>query len=111
MERLQPQPGDKISLFAEPFEFREHESATWMAYCAEGRRASVYRLQDARGMLWALKVFKPVFRDPSLKDQATLGARTKGVQGLRSCHRRVVLPTQRIVKLFPELKYAVLMPW
>lgn len=82
-----------------------------MAYCAEGKRASVYQLQDGQSRLWALKVFRPKFRDPSLKDQVNLAARTRGIQGLRSSNRRVLLPSAPAAKAFLELKYAILMPW
>ena len=111
MKALRPKPRDTISLFGEIFVFREHGQAAWTVYCAEGRRASVYLLEDDRGEFWALKVFKPMFRDPSLRDQEELAVHTRALQGLRSSHRRVVLPNASAARMFPELKYAILMPW
>ncbi len=82
-------------------------------YGQEGRAAVVYQLHDEDGKPWALKVFKQAHRTPSLVRIAERIAPFASFPGLQVCQRTVLTATQHreLLKQFPDLTYAVLMPW
>jgi serine/threonine protein kinase len=111
-EPFKPDPGDTLVLFGEPMAFPQHPSARIrMPNSAEGGRATVYELRDPGGRRLALKVFRLRYREPGL---AQSGARLTGLralQGMNAAQRQVLLPGDDIVRRFPDLEYALLMPW
>lgn len=111
-EVFRPEPGDTLVLFGAPLAFPQHPSARIrMPHSAEGGRATVYELRDAAGRRLALKVFRRQFREPGL---AQSGARLGGfraLEGMDAAQRQVLLPGEDVVRRFPDLEYALLMPW
>jgi len=113
--RFDPQPGDWLTIGDENYRFTPHPSAGMsIAYAQEGRKAIVYQLRrSSDDRLFALKVFKPAFRGDYLVEVARRIAPYAGWPGMIACQRTVLTREQhrRVLTLYPELEYAVLMPW
>jgi hypothetical protein len=80
----------------------------------EGGEALIYQLQElATGSLWALKVSKPSYRGEHIARSVAALAPYANLPGLylgnRVCLTRQVYP--QLVAQFPDLEFAVLMPW
>jgi serine/threonine protein kinase len=83
-------------------------------FVIEGGEAMVYQVQDvATGALGALKVVKPSYRgDHIVRSVAALApyATLPGLYlGNRICLTRAEYP--RLIAAYPDLEYAILMPW
>jgi len=109
--RFEPKPNDTLTLFGEQYVVQPHPSASHIAYSSEAGRAFVYQLKGQKGDHFALKVIKPKFRRANLADSPRHLVNIEKFEGLRAANRRVVLPEEPIVKTFPALEYAMLMPW
>jgi serine/threonine protein kinase len=82
-----------------------------MAFGQEGRKAIVYQLKGS-GQLFALKIFKLMYREPYLVDTCqTLSQMT--LCGLEVCDRQCLTHSSAtsLLRQYPEMEYAVLMPW
>ncbi|WP_211269593.1 protein kinase domain-containing protein [Paenibacillus glacialis] len=104
----------KLSIHGRTFVVAEHPSIHEIPYGQEGRQGTVYKLIDLdEGHEMALKVFKPSFRHPSIVRLSEQIAAFSEMRGLQVCKREVLSPQQDIELLstYPELLYAVLMPW
>jgi len=118
MPRFDPGPDEQVLL-----EFTDHErrlrvvphpKVSSMAHAMEGGKAVVYRLRDEQdGCEYALKVFKTRYREPELVRICQQLDPLKTRPGLAVCERVCLSPAAAGASLqrFPELKYAVLMPW
>src|SRR5436309_2641994 len=107
-----PQPNEDVVLFGEKLVFQAaFDTAFPMVDSSEGRRALIYRVRGAKGADQALKVFREQFQDPSLKESCEHLEPLRALEGLRAADRRIVLPDEPSVRLYPRLKYATLMPW
>jgi hypothetical protein len=109
--RFEPKPNDTLILFGERYVVQPHPSASHIAYSSEAGRAFVYQLKGQKGDYFALKVIKPKFRGANLADSPRHLVSIEKFEGLRAANRSVVLPEEPIVKTFPALEYAMLMPW
>lgn len=94
------------------YKFCEHPFAMGMPFGQEGRAAVVYQLSSIQ-KYFALKVFKPRFSDPSLVTLADQLSIYADLKGLEVCSRIVLTPRADadLLRQFPDLTYAVLMPW
>ncbi len=84
------------------------------AFVVEGGEALLYQVQDVKsGALYALKVMKHAYRNEHIAAVTEALARYKELPGLylwqRLCLSKALYP--EIISNFPELEYAVLMPW
>ena len=61
-----PNPDQELKIENEVYKITEHPAAPGMPYGQEGRRAVVYQLIAEDSSKYALKVFKPRFRIPSM---------------------------------------------
>lgn len=95
------------------YRFVEHPAAPGMPYGQEGRAATVYKLIADDAYARALKVFKPSYRSPALAEHAKKVASLATLPGLQVCRRTVMTPSHHgeLLKTYPDLQYAVLMPW
>lgn len=93
--------------------FYEHPVAKGMPYGQTGRRATVYKVADQNNKDFALKVFTKAFRSSSYVEGAQQLHSFSSLPGLQVCARQVVAPEKErgLVEKYPELTYAVLMPW
>jgi hypothetical protein len=111
MPRFDPKPGDQLVLDPTTYRVTPHPVVPTMAFGQEGRKAIVYQLRS-NSHLFALKIFKPSFRDASLVD--TCQALSHLTQpGLEVCERDCLTPSSAasLLRQYPEMEYAVLMPW
>lgn len=109
---FKPRPHDTLVLFGQPLEFPQHPSAKiQMPNAAEGGRATVYELRDPTGRRLALKVFRSHFREPGLAQSGVRLTGLRSLPGMDAAQRDVVLPGDEAVRRFPDLEYALLMPW
>jgi serine/threonine protein kinase len=110
--KFKPAPNQTLDLLGEALVFQQHPGAAIsIPHSQEGGRGTVYAVRAASGRQLALKVFHPPFRDPALADSGSRLAPLQNLEGLTAADRRVVLPGDAIVRRFPELEYALLMPW
>lgn len=115
MNSFFPQPNEKIQISGCQYWFVEFSQASNlnMAYSAEGRKAIVYQLSNNNKEKYALKVFKPLYRisDPDAKSSALLSLKT--YPSLKVCEYTCITKknNQQLINQWPELEYAVLMPW
>jgi DNA-directed RNA polymerase subunit RPC12/RpoP len=82
-----------------------------MAFGQEGRKAIVYQL-ERNGQLFALKIFKPVYREPYLVDTCQALSQLT-LRGLEVCTRQCLTShgAKSLIEQCPDVEYAVLMPW
>src|SRR5262252_6833494 len=110
---FEPRAGTILAIQNVLYQVKDHPSAPGMPYAQEGRAGVVYQLGAESGSSLALKVFKTSFADANLPD---LGRRLQpfsSIPGLAACEH-VVLTIDRdpaLIATYPELEYAVLMPW
>ena len=110
---FQPNVDQIIEIDGASYRFSEHPNAPGMVYGQEGRQAIVYKLVTEEGEAQALKVFKPVFRNPSLVSLADQISPYAQLPGLEVCQRTVLTPSRHAQALreSPDIIYAVLMKW
>lgn len=109
---FKPDPDDTLILFGKPLAFRQHPTARIrMPNSAEGGRATVYELRDPAGRRLALKVFRLNYREPALAESGSRLTELGSLDGMNAAQRQVVLPGDEAVRRFPDLEYALLMPW
>jgi hypothetical protein len=110
---FQPNSNDTLNINNKTYRITEHPFAPGMPYGQEGRQAVVYKLLGPKQEGVGLKVFKPRFRVPGMVTLATQLDQFADIPGLTVC-RRTVLSARRhneLLNQFPDLAYAVLMPW
>lgn len=119
--RFQPFPGMLLQIgtgyfefVADPFFPGEKDAV----FALEGGEAFIYKLRDARGQnnpaTWhALKVFKPSYRGDHIVRVSEYLESLDNLPGLRLGKRALITRAScpQLVKQFPDLEFAVLMPW
>gem|GEM_PF-2265278 len=105
--------GTALSIGGEQYRVCAHPASPSLPHAQEGRQSTVWRLEGPGGRSVALKVFKPAFRQPSLVEQADQLKRFSSLPGLAACSRLVISPLheEELLRSWPDLAYAVLMPW
>jgi hypothetical protein len=83
-------------------------------FVLEGGESLIYQLrQEGSGKLYALKVFKPAFRGAHIAWLHDFLPQQPGFAGLalagRSCFTKTNYP--EVLRMFPDLEDAILMPW
>jgi len=110
---FRPEIGTQI-LLNEPYEFTAHPAALGLPYGQTGRRGTVYQIRRiSDGTVHAIKIFTKLFQDPRNEHTAARLSSFAGMPGLQVCSRSVHAKLQfpELVHQFPQLEYAVLMPW
>jgi hypothetical protein len=108
-----PQVDEVLVIEDTAYRIAEHPAAPGIPYGQEGRQAVVYQLITEDGEKRALKAFKPRYRLPGLVSLADRFASFAELPGLLVCDR-TVLSTRthaELLRRYPDLTYAVLMPW
>lgn len=110
---FQPNYNELLNIKNKTYYIAEHPYAPGMPYGQEGRQAVVYKLLGPEQQEVALKVFKPRFRVPGMVTLAIQLAQFADIPGLAVCRRTVLSARQHsdILNQFPDLTYAVMMPW
>lgn len=109
---FEPRTGETLQIDSERYTIAPHPNAPDVPYGQEGRQATVYKLLSDKGQ-WALKVFKPRYRQPYIARISGLMSRYSHLPGMAVCGRKVVSHRKdmELLKAHNELAYAVLMPW
>ena len=110
-----PKPGQRISINNAEIEFTGIDSSGHGAefvYAEIGREATVYLVRKA-GVPYALKVFHPNYQDERLIRNSLKINQFSKIDGLRVAGRDVITKqaNSKLINNFPELEYAILMPW
>jgi len=114
MSEFNPSPHDRLVIGGRVFQVMPHPSVPAFAFGQEGRKAFVYQLSNGGdGSLYALKKFKPAYRVPELAEVCDSLARFAQWPGMEVCARECLHYGQHddALEKFPDLEYAVLMPW
>lgn len=111
MARFDVYPGQKIKIKSDTYEFMSHPTVPTMVFGQEGRKATVYQVK-AKGKMFALKVFKKLYRNPSLIDTCKTLSQLTSI-GLEVCKRQCLSVDYAgsLIEKYPDLEYAILMPW
>jgi serine/threonine protein kinase len=117
MFKFYPYVGMRISVGRMLFEFVPHpifpyESQT--VFVLEGGEALIYQLREVvTNSLYALKVMKPAYRSEHIARVAGMIASCSGIPGFylpkRIC--LTMVECADLIEIYPDLEYAVLMPW
>lgn len=107
-----PEVGEQIRLFGKDYLFQMRSGAGNATLCiVQGRKASVHQIRDAQGGLWALKVFAAKYRNPGLPASVERCRELRTLRGFDAANRRIIEPPDPLVSQYPDLEYAILMPW
>jgi serine/threonine protein kinase len=110
-----PKPGQHISINGTKVEFTSVGAPGHGAefiYAEVGREATVYMVRKA-GMPHALKVFHPNYQDKRLLGNSQKINLFSNLDGLRVAGREIITrqTNSQLINTYPELEFAVLMPW
>jgi serine/threonine protein kinase len=108
-----PRLGQKIDIDSKQLSFVEHPSFRGHTYAQEGRAAVVYKVIDKNKRAFALKVYKRLYQSKDIDLRVQQLNKYASFPGLYACRQQVITAktSPSLVKTFPELQYAVLMPW
>jgi serine/threonine protein kinase len=110
--KFNPRPNETICLKRETYIVQPHPIAIGVAFSAAGRRGTVYAMaKSGNRTSYALKVFKAKYRNSSLTEAARRLKRFENLEGMLAASRSTIEPTDSVTKTYPELLYAMLMPW
>lgn len=109
---FRPNMHDTLTLNGTVYHFTEHPSAPGMPYGQTGEHSTVYQLA-AGNEQYALKVFNAGMRSPRIVEDARRLRTFQFLPGLHVCSRTVITPEAhaQVVTRYPDLAYAILMPW
>lgn len=110
---FQPDAGLLLDIGGEKYRIASHPAMPKMPYGQEGKQAVVFKVEGEQGKAFALKVFKPRYRKPYLVTLAERMGAYAYLTGLEVCERKVINPIEHapLLQKYPDLVYAVLMPW
>ncbi len=114
MADFNPSPHDRLVIGGLAYQVMPHPAVPTFAFGQEGRKAFVYQVSGGPDKgLYALKKFKEVFRLPELVEICDQLARFAPWPGLEVCDRLCLHSKKHAdaIDRYPDLEYAVLMPW
>jgi hypothetical protein len=115
MSTFKPKPQDEIVLDQDVYVLQQHPSAPNMVFAQAGKKGRVYKvIHKGHSSAFALKVFVERYRKSTMVDLTNLLASYAQMPGMEVCSREVIHAKgfgADVLKQFPELEYAVLMPW
>jgi hypothetical protein len=109
---LHPNPGQKLWIGCSEYEFQLLSSDTVRKELRE--RTTTYQLQNVRDKtLWALKVMSQAHPGRRVKKATDILRRYMHISGLLAASRTCLTKRQypELIAEYPELEYAILMPW
>lgn len=114
MADFNPSPRDRLTIGGLAYQVMPHPAVPSFAFGQEGRKAFVFQLSGGPDQgLYALKKFKEAFRLPELVEINNQLARFAQWPGLEVCNRECLHNARHadILSQYPDLEFAVLMPW
>lgn len=110
---FRPEVGEQVTI-DQLFVFTAHPAAPGFPYGQQGRRGTVYQIKlTIDGSYHAIKVFSELFQDQRNAITAQRLKTFAGLPGLEACYRKVITSAlyPALTQNYPQLNYAVLMPW
>src|SRR5215472_9202201 len=117
MAKFLPYIGMHFGVGSKHFEFVPHPlfpHDSESVFVLEGGEALIYQMRDiATKELYALKVIKPAYRSKHITHVAETIRRSPHIPGFYLPNRTSITRTeyQDLIRTYPDLEYAVLMPW
>ncbi|HKD75080.1 MAG TPA: serine/threonine-protein kinase [Ktedonobacterales bacterium] len=117
MAKFQPTPGMRLQIGASIYEFVPHPLLPrdmGEVYVIEGGEAIIYQIYDrAVDEYIALKLMKFAYRGESIARATAQLQNYVQIPGLALCQRVCLTRAShpQVIALYPELEYAILMPW
>ena len=117
MAQFRPDIGMRLCIGGKYFEFVPHPlftQDTEAVFVVEGGEALTYQVRSAMTKrCYALKVMKPAFRGEHIARTTEIAKHSARIPGFflpdRICLTKTAYPD--LIKAYPDLEYAVLMPW
>ncbi len=109
--RFDPNPLDVLVLPNDTLTVQPLPDYHQFPFACEGAKGVVYKVANGRRTQKALKVFLEQFRSVSLVKSSMHLKNLSKLRGLRAARRQVLSPSDARVAGWPDLEYAVLMPW
>ena len=113
---FQPNVNDRLTFRGKSYRVAEHPASPGSPYAIQGRQSVVYQLiavgAGEQGR-YALKVFEPRYRMPTLVSVNDTFLTLAGLPGLSVCDRQIINASHdvELLRQYPDLSYAVWMPW
>jgi serine/threonine protein kinase len=112
---FEPYPEQEIQINGETIRFLPLEKTgarSAYVYAQSGKEGTVYKVRKGSAD-YALKVFYPAYQDKRLLENTQKISKYKHLQGFKVADRTVLNKKSfpNLVIQYPELDYAVLMPW
>lgn len=115
MPEFNPSPNDVLTINGEQYTVMPHPAVPVFAFGQEGRKAFVFQVAHSQfpEKKFALKKFKLAFRVPELVTVNDSLAHFSRWEGMEVCNRQCFQHGKHddILADYPDLEYAVLMPW
>lgn len=117
MAAFNPYSGMMLRIGSTKYELLAHQSASRSradVFMMEGREAFLFKMRSQSDQsLWALKVMKPPYRGEYIALASIQVTRYKDLPGLFIGNRICLVKREypELILQFPDLEYAVLMPW
>ncbi|NDJ51638.1 MAG: hypothetical protein GYB68_00975, partial [Chloroflexi bacterium] len=114
MSEFNPSPYERVTIGGYGYQVMPHPAVPTFAFGQEGRKAFVFQVSAENGAgLYALKKFKLAFRVSELVEVCDKLARYASWPGLEVCARQCLHQPihSDVLGVYPDLEYAVLMPW
>ena len=114
MAEFNPAPSDTLKIGSTTYRVEPHPMVPSFAFGQEGRKALVFKVEDtSRHKSYALKKFKHAYRHADLEDICRSLAQFAHLPGMGACRRICITvdDNKTLLREYPDLEYAVLMPW
>ncbi len=115
MPEFNPSPNDELTINGETYKVMPHPAVPVFAFGQEGRKAFVFQVAHTQfpEKKFALKKFKLAFRVPELVGVNDSLAQYSAWEGMEVCNRQCFQHGKHddVLAQYPDLEYAVLMPW
>jgi len=110
MAIFDPEVGDTIQFGKKAYIFVENPNAPGMVHSSEGGFGYIFKMKDDTNE-YALKQFKPDYRQPDNVVRAQQLSKFKDDDNLRVVDRLVVTPDSDLAQKHQDLRYSIIMPW
>lgn len=109
------QPNESIQIKHRKFYFLEREGRPGKTHFSDGSQATVAKMRDEDDNKYALKIFKPRFRNDVILERGNFLRKYANLPGMQAASNEIVDPSsseyQQDIAKHSFLQYATLMPW
>ncbi len=109
------QPNESIQIKHRKFYFLERDGRLGKTHFSDGSQATVAKMRGEDDNIYALKVFKPRFRNDVILERGNFLRKYANLPGMQAANNEIVDPSsseyEQDIKKHSFLQYATLMPW